>query len=62
MGTVLYDDGSLSVKQFYGGSKRGVCFNIAIKTEYTQFTQKEMCEFLASIIEDFVVTGEGIDE
>ena len=41
MGTKILEIRRLSVKRFYGGDHRGVCYQINIGTNYIQVTQKE---------------------
>jgi len=58
MGMVIYDNGRVSVKRFYGGAERGPCFQITTSNGgavgpwyFVQITASEMDEIIKAIKE-----------
>ena len=51
MGTVIYEKYGLQVKRFYGGDKRGVCYQITLGKAYVQLTTKQYVELLSRLVE-----------
>ena len=55
MGTVIYDKNGVHIKRFYGGEKRGMCYQISIPDKYIQLTQKEF-NILSKRLDSYVTT------
>lgn len=64
MGTEVIEWENLKVKRVYGGSEKGVCFDVtvgenAIGTRMIRLTQSEMAELIGEIAFSLIVDGEG---
>jgi hypothetical protein len=55
MGTILYDKHGLSIKRFYGGRDRGVCYSFHA-SGVTELTKDELME-LIKVLEEGIIVG-----
>lgn len=49
MGTVVYDKDRFQVKRFYGGDKRGACFQLTTKDGFIVVTRDQFYRMLIGL-------------
>ncbi len=57
MGTIIYDKNNVAITRFYGGTDRGVCYQITVGWEYTQLCGDDMKKFVLAMLSHFMEGG-----
>lgn len=55
MGTDIIDKNGFQVTRFWGGSDRGVCFQLNKEGQYIVLSKADMIELVARMLSDIVI-------